>query len=136
MLIDWTYPRMECLAVREPNQPIYSEELSRFLTAQAALMDAQPVKTRALPLDAIENAPMPPEFQLMHPRRVRWSKFATAPDSQWTHMSGFTVATPEEEAWHRIHDPEGGLHPDDLTAYRKSQRGPVARFFAKLKFWR
>ena len=78
---------------------------------------------------------MPPEFELRHPRRVRWSTFATAPDSQWTHMSGFTDATPEEEAWHRINAPERGLHPDDLAAYRKSKRGPVAKFFAKLKFW-
>ena len=78
---------------------------------------------------------MPPEFELKYPRRVRWSTFATEPDCGWSHMSGFTNATPEEEAWHRIHDPEGGLRPDDLSAYRHSQRGPVARFFARLKFW-
>ncbi len=48
---------------------------------------------------------------------------------------GTTQATPEQEAWHRINDPEDGLHPDDLADYRKSQRGPVVRFFARLKFW-
>lgn len=35
-------------------------------------------------------------------------------------MSGFKSTTPEQEAWHRINDPEGGLHPDDLTAYRQT----------------
>lgn len=79
--------------------------------------------------------PMSSDFQLKHPRRVRWSTFAAAPDSQWTHMNGFTDATPEEEAWYRINAPERGLHPDDLAAYRRSQRGPVAKFFDRLKFW-
>lgn len=80
-------------------------------------------------------SPMPPEFELKHPRRVRCSTFATEPNCGWSHMSGFTNATPEQEAWHRINDPERGLDPDDLTAYRKSQRGPVATFLARLKFW-
>lgn len=51
-------------------------------------------------------------------------------------MSGFKSATPEQESWHRINDPEGGLHRDDLTAYRESQRGPVIRFFARLMYGR
>jgi len=50
-------------------------------------------------------------------------------------MIGARDATPEQEIWHRINDPEHGLHPDDLLAYRQSKRGPVARFFARLKFW-
>ena len=78
---------------------------------------------------------MPPEFQLMHPRRVRWSGYVEQPNGQMAHFIGFKEATPEEEAWHRLHDPERGLHPDDLLAYRISRRGPVARFFARLKFW-
>lgn len=49
---------------------------------------------------------------------------------------GVGNATPEEEAWHRLNDPEGGPHPDDLAAYRRSQRGPVAKFFGRLMFWR
>ncbi len=79
---------------------------------------------------------MPPEFQLMHPRRVRWSGWYEQPNGGMAHFSGFSNATPEQEAWHRIHDPEVGLHAEDLTAYRKSQRGPVLGFFAWLKFWR
>ena len=84
--------------MREPNQPIYPEELSRFLTAQAALLDAQP-------------------------------------NGGTAHFSGFSNATPEQELWQRINDPERGLHIDDLAAYRHLQRGPVAKFFARLKFW-
>lgn len=71
----------------------------------------------------------------MHPRRVRWSGRFKQPNGDMPHFSGSSDATPEQEAWHRINDPERGLHPDDLSAYRKSQRGPVARFFARLKFW-
>ena len=79
--------------------------------------------------------PMPPDFQLKYPRRVRWSGRFEQPNGDMPHFSGFSDATPEEEEWHRIHDPEGGLHAEDLAAYRKSQRGPVATFFARLKFW-
>ena len=148
MLIDWIYPQMECLAVRESNQPIYSEELSRFLTAQAALMDAQPIKISASPYEAIHRArmcegitPMPPEFQLMHPRRVRRSGWHTQPDGQSFHFIGYAILTSADEASYRLSDPENGLHPDDLKAFRASLRGPVkhgpvARFFAMLKFWR
>ena len=50
-------------------------------------------------------------------------------------MSGFTDATPEEETWHRLNDPEGGSHPDDLAAYRRLQRGPMAKFSARVKPW-
>lgn len=118
-------------------------ELSQFLRDQAAQLDVE-TDTHIAPYSGANRSdssgvgvtPMPPEFQLMHPRRVRWSEFATDPNCGWTHMSGFKHATPEQEAWHRTHDPEGGLHPDDLIAYRKSQRGPVARFVGKLKVWR
>jgi len=79
--------------------------------------------------------PMPLDFQLMHPRSVRWSGCFKQPDGSMPHFCGSSDATPEQELWHRIHDPERGLHPDDLAAYRVSQRGPVARFFARLKFW-
>lgn len=79
--------------------------------------------------------PMPADFELMYPRRVRWSGWYEQPTGGKAHFSGFNDATPEQEAWYRINDPERGLHPDDLSAYRKSQRGPVARFFARLKFW-
>jgi hypothetical protein len=78
---------------------------------------------------------MPPEFQLMHPRRVRWSGYVEQPDGQMAHFIGFKEATPEEEAWHRLNEPERGLHEDDLLAYRISRRGPMAKFFARLKFW-
>lgn len=78
---------------------------------------------------------MPPEFELMYPRRVRWSGRFVQPNGSMPHFSGSSNATPEQEAWHRINDPERGLDPEDLTAYRKSQRGPVAQFFARLALW-
>ena len=84
--------------------------------------------------DSPAITPMPPEFELKHPRRVRWSGRFEQPNGDMPHFIGFSDATPEEEAWHRIHDPEGGLHPLDLAAYRTSQRGPVAKFFARLRF--
>jgi len=121
--------------MREPNQPPYSEELSQFLLAQAALKDAKPANTMNVSTDSPATKPMPPEFQLMHPRRVRWSRWCEQPAGGMAHFSGSSDATPEQEMWHRIHDPERGLHRDDLAAYRESQRGPVARFFARLKFW-
>ena len=71
----------------------------------------------------------------MHPRRVRWSGYVEQPNGQMAHVIGFKEATPEEEIWHRLNDPELGLHEDDLLAYRRSRRGPVARFLARLKFW-
>lgn len=124
------------------NQPQYPEELSKFLTATAAQLDAQPGEPRTSPFEAVSTARMyegvpvmPLEFQLMHPRRVRWSSWFPQPDGSRMHMSGARDATPEQELWHRIHDPERGLHPDDLLAYRESKRGPAARFFAGLKFW-
>lgn len=79
---------------------------------------------------------MPPDFQLMHPRRVSWSGWFEQPDGQMVHFIGFKEATPEEEIRYRLNDPESGLHEDDLLAYRRSRRGPVARLFARLKFWR
>ena len=118
------------------------KESSHFLKDQAAQLDAQPVEARASPYEVIQKArmcegvtPMPPEFELMHQRRVRWSGWYKQPDGGMAHFIGFKDATPEEELWHRLNSPERGLHPDDLTAYRKSQRGPVAKFFARLKFW-
>ena len=81
------------------------------------------------------SRPMPPEFQLTYPRRVRWGSWHTLPDGSEMHLCGARDATPEDEAWHRINDPERGLHPDDLLAFRESKRGPLARFFARLKFW-
>lgn len=124
------------------NQPLYPEELSKFLTARAAQLNAQPVGTKSSPYDAIQKARMyegvpvmPLEFQLMHPRQVRWSSWFTLPDGKGMHLIGARDATPEQELWHRIHDPERGLHPDDLVAYRESKRGPLSKFFARLKFW-
>jgi len=128
--------------MRDQNHPLYSDELSQFLAAQAALIDAQPVKPRTHSFEAIqkqqmyEGVPiMPPDFQLTHPRRARWSGWYEQPNGGMAHFSGFSNATPEQEAWHRINDPERGLHPDDLAAFRESKRGPVSRFFARLKFW-
>lgn len=126
----------------QSNQPLYPEELSKFLAAQAAQLDAQPVEPRTSPFDAVSTARMyegvpvmPLEFQLMHPRRVRWSGWFPVPDGTWAHLIGSRDATPEQELWHRIHDPEDGLHPDDLLAYRESKRSAQASYFARLKFW-
>jgi hypothetical protein len=110
----------------QSNQPPYPEELSKFLTAQAAQLDVR--KHEGVPL-------MPLEFQLMYPRQVRWSGWFPQPDGSMAHWIGARDASPEQELWHRINDPERGLHPDDLLAYRESKRGPVSRFFARLKFW-
>ncbi len=91
--------------------------------------------------DAVEELvlPMPPEFQLVHPRRIRCSGFSTQPDGSTAHYSGYRQLTPEDEACYRLSDPENGLHPDDLKAFRASiqgpvMRGPVARFFARFMF--
>lgn len=80
--------------------------------------------------------PMQPDFQLKHSRRVRWSGRFEQPNGDMPHFIGFQHATPKEEAWHRINDPESGLHLDDLASYRQSQCGPVAKFFARLTSWR
>ena len=126
----------------QSNQPQYPEELSKFLTATAAQLDAQPVDPNASPFDAVRNASMyegvplmPPEFQLMHPIRVRWSSWVPQPDGSMAHFIGARDATPEQEIWHRINNPERGLHPDDLSTYRQSKRSPLPKFFARLKFW-
>jgi hypothetical protein len=125
-----------------PNKLLYPDELSRFLADEAALLDAQQAEASASPSECFQPAhmrdgvtPMPPEFQLAHPRRIRFSGLFTQPDGSTAHYTGFQRLTPEDEAGYRLSDPENGLHPDDLKAYRKSQRGPVAKFFARLKFW-
>jgi hypothetical protein len=123
-------------------QQPYPDEFSRFLTIQAALADAQPLEPETTSVDAIlgsrmfQGAPvMPLEFKLMYPRRVTWSSWVRQPDGKMAHFIGSNDATPEEELWHRIHAPERGLTPEDVMAYRKSKRGPVAKFFARLKLW-
>ena len=93
-----------------------------------------------LGVDSPLVTPMPPEFQLIHPRRVRSSGWATQPDGQSVHFCGYERLKPEDESWYRRCDPENGLHPDDRQAFRASirapvLRGPVARFFSRLKFW-
>ena len=113
---------MSSLNQRQP----YSEEFSQFLTAQAALLDARMYQGEPV---------MPLEFKLMYPRRVTWSSWVKQPDGKMAHFIGFNDATPEEELWHRIHAPERGLTPEDVIAYRTSERGPVTKFFARLKFW-
>jgi hypothetical protein len=126
--------------MREPTLPTYPEELSQFLTAQAALMDAQPANTMCVSTDSPAITPMPPEFQLMHPRRVRCSGWYEQPTGGRAHFIGYERLTPEDEALYRLINPENGLHPDDVKAFRASIRepvmhGPVARFFARIKFW-
>jgi len=113
---------MSSLNQRQP----YPEEFSQFLTAQAALLDARMYQGTPV---------MPLEFKLMYPRRVTWSSWVKQPDGKMAHFIGFNDATPEEELWHRIHAPERGLTPEDVIAYRTSERGPVTKFFARLKFW-
>lgn len=125
----------------DQRQP-YPEEISRFLAAQAALADAQPLEPGKSTIDAVQEARMyqgppvmPLEFKLMYPRRITWSSWVKQPDGQSVHFMGSRDASPEQELWHRIHAPERGLTPEDVIAYRKSKRGPVAKFFARLKFW-
>lgn len=76
--------------------------------------------------------PQRPWPEMKHPRRIRASGFMPQPDGTHAHYTGYRVATPEQEAWYRIHDPERGLHAEDLATYRSAQRGPVARFFLRL----
>lgn len=80
--------------------------------------------------------PQKPGPALQRPRRIRTSGYMPQPDGSHVHYTGYRIATPEQEAWYRIHDPERGLHDEDLAAYRSAQRGPVARFLAALIFWR
>ena len=130
------------------HQYAHPKELSQFMNAHAALMDATPAKVKASPYDGILKArlcegvtPMPPEFELMHPRRARCSGLFMQPDGRTAHLTGYRLPTVEDEAWYRLSDPENGLHPDDLQAFRASisspvRRRPVARLFARLKFWK
>jgi hypothetical protein len=115
----------------QSNQPPYPEELSKFLTAQAAQLYAQPVEG---------VTPMPPEFQLTHPRRVRSSGWLPQPGGHRAHFIGYRILSPNDEAWFRQNDPENGLHDEDVKAFRESIRGPVkgrivASFLAWFKFW-
>ena len=89
------------------------------------------------PLGSHDGAPlMPIDFQLAHPRRVRWSGWVEQPDGTQVHFSGYRDATPKDELWHRFHAPERGLSPEDLKAFRESKRGPVGKLFsAMLKLW-
>jgi hypothetical protein len=101
----------------------------------------QRINAMALGVDAPTPTSMPPEFELIHPRRVRRSGWHTQPDGQSVHFVGYAIITPADEASYRLSDPENGLHADDLKAFRESIRspvrhGPLARFFASLKFWR
>lgn len=99
-------------------------------------------RSNALDLGADSPAvtPMPPEFELMHDRCVRSSEWVEQANGKMAHFIGYRCLTPEDEARYRLSDPENGLHHDDLKAFRASirgpvKRGPVARFFARLKFW-
>lgn len=134
------------MSMQSSKQPLYPEELRKFLEEQPPLIVAQPVEDRASPYEAVHGArkcegvtPMPSEFVLMHPRRVRSSGYFKQPDGGTAHYTGHRILTPEDEAGYRLSDPENGLHPDDLKAFRASIRGPVkpgriSRFLARLKF--
>lgn len=74
--------------------------------------------------------PQRPWPVLKHPRRVPASGPLKMKDGSYAHFTGYSKATPEQEAWYRVHQPEYGLSEEDVKAYRRSQRGPLARFFA------
>lgn len=76
------------------------------------------------------------EWQPRFPRQVRGSRWVDEPDGTRSHWQYMCDASPAEEARLRVEDPERGLHPEDLASYRRSRRGPVARWLAKLAFWR
>jgi len=106
-----------------PNALTPTDPLGKFLSDQAALADAtvahsfpdwgfhRPPATATMP-------PMPSDFELKHPRRIRCSGLFKQPDGTTAHYSGFRYPTPEQEAWYRQNDPECGLHDDDMKAYR------------------
>lgn len=75
--------------------------------------------------------PQRPWPEMKHPRRIRASGVMQQPDGSHIHYTGSRIATPQEEQSYRLHNPEHGLHQEDLATYRCAQRGPVARFFAK-----
>lgn len=70
--------------------------------------------------------------EMKHPRRIRASGFVEQPDGSHVHYTGYRIATPEQEAWYRVNDPERGLHEEDLATYRSTQRGLVARFVLRV----
>lgn len=98
---------------------------------------AAPVPDGSEPQGSHGGTPlMPLDFQLSYPRRVRWSDWVEQPDGTQVHFSGYRDATPEDELWHRFNDPERGLLPEDLKAFRESKRGPIGKLFsAMLKLW-
>ena len=76
------------------------------------------------------------EWQPKFPREVKGSRWVDEPDGSVSHWQYMRPASPAEEAHLRATDPERGLCPEDLASYRRSKRGPVARWLAKLAFWR
>lgn len=84
------------------------------------------------------NGPKPqqPWPELKHPRRVPASGSLQTTDGSYAHFTGYSKATPAQEAWYRVHKPEYGLSAEDVKAYRKSQRVPVMRLIAAMVFWR
>ena len=100
---------------------LYSEELSRFLTAEAAVRNASPAPDY-----------VPPKYK----RRMRGSRWVEQPDGQLLHFSYSRDATLDEEEWCQRNAPERGLLEDGIKAYRLSQLGPVGQFFMRLMFWR
>jgi hypothetical protein len=130
------------------NQPTMSPYPDSQMQQQSALIDPFTIGANEAICEAIPAVdmppvvtPMPPEFELIHPRRVRCSGFFTQPDGGQAHYTGYRKLTPEDEADYRLNDPENGLHPDDLKAFRASirspaERGLMARLLAQINFRR
>jgi hypothetical protein len=78
----------------------------------------------------------PQGWQPKFPRRVRGSKWVKNADGTESHWQYMRDASPEEEAQLRVEDAEKGLCAEDLESYRQWKRGAVARWLAKLVFWR
>jgi hypothetical protein len=80
--------------------------------------------------------PAADDWQPKFPRRVRGSMWVDEPGGGQAHWQFMRDASPAEEARLRVEAPEKGLCAEDLKSYRRSKRGPVMRWLAKLAFWR
>jgi hypothetical protein len=108
----------------KPNALTPTDTLGKFLSDQAALADATVENSSPdwgfhRPPVPATMPPMPSDFELKHPRRIRCSGLFKQPDGGTAHYSGFRHLTPEQETWYRLNDPECGLHDDDLNSYRQ-----------------
>lgn len=96
-------------------QPI--DEIGQFLSAQAALLNAE-----------AEAAPAGNGYS----RQINGSRWVTNPDGSMTHWRVTHEATNDEEEWCQRHDPLRGLSAEGINAYERlyGPQNPLKRFLA------